>query len=56
MHLTESENKVIYDNFSATSCFKVGKYNREKLQALTRHDSHITVTASIIAKDHFDAS
>ena len=47
---------MIYDNFAATSCFKVGKCNCEKLWALTRHKSHITVTASIIAKEHLDAS
>ena len=56
MHFTESANRVIYDNFAATSCFKVGEYNREKLQALRRYKSLITVTASIIAEEHLDAS
>ena len=56
MHVTESANKMTYDNFAATTCFKVGKDYGEKLQTLTGHESHITVTASIISKDHLDAS
>lgn len=56
MHVAESANKVMCDNFAATTCFKVGKNNREKIQTLTGHKTHIAVTASIIAKDHLNAS